>query len=79
MPNYFFFFCGAGVRSMTRSASSNLTPLRFSFMSFGGVFLTGCFLFTVSFPAQTVMDYSGFYKTILLPGQPRYSNGLAVG
>lgn len=51
---YFFAFGGAGVRSMTRSASSNLTPLRFSGGSLRRVFMVGCFLFTVSFPSPTI-------------------------
>lgn len=75
---HFFGFAGAGVRSIARSASSNLTPLRFSVGPLGGVFLGAFLFFTVAFPSSTIANYPGFYKAIMLPGQPRHSNGLAI-
>jgi hypothetical protein len=63
-----FLALGIGcVRSNTRTASSNLIPLKFSGGSFGGVFLTGFFFFTVSFPAPTVADSGRLNKAILHP------------
>lgn len=64
---------------MARNASSNLTPLRFRRMSFGGVFLAAFFLFTASFPPPTLADYALFYKTIMMPRQARESDRFAVG
>jgi hypothetical protein len=75
-----FFESGGGVCSNARSASSNLTPLKFGSIAFAGRFL--CFArfgsATISLSAPRNVRGFRFHQTIKLPVQTVPSNHLPI-
>jgi hypothetical protein len=64
---------------MARSASSNLTPLRFSGGSFGFRFFNVGLFRTASFSAEALFLLPLFHQSIIGSCQSDHSNRLAVG